>query len=88
MHLLLGCLFTLLFGFVIAIFVIVFNLLKVFFRVKQATRKFTQGAGKTNEQTQTFTHTRQTGERSSTQQPNKKIFNKNEGEYVDFEEVK
>lgn len=86
MHLLFGCLFTLLFGFLIFIFVIGFNLLKIFFRVKQTTRKFTQSGKQNNTHAQNNTHTYQQTKKNST--TNKKIFQQNEGEYVDFEEVK
>lgn len=85
MHLLLGCLFTFVFGILLFILVAVFNLLKVFFRVKNATRKFTQNNNsQTNQTEHSQTYTTHNNKRPS----GKKIFEKHEGEYVDFEEVK
>ena len=85
MHLL-GCLFFIVFGILITLFVVAFNVLKVFFRLKKATQQFTKGKNKaekpSSSHSQGGTHT------ASTPHSSGKIFKKEEGEYVDFEEIK
>lgn len=98
----LGCLFTLLFSVILIIFGFVNYILRLFnidisslFKgyQKKATRQSQGRYNQTYEQNTSNTETRagnahhEEGYRNTQQRQNNKIFEKNEGEYVDFEEV-
>ncbi len=86
----LGCLFVLLFGVVF----VAFAFLQQFFRVLFGqTPRSGRSTNSTSNQQHSSAHTssgnahRESGRKNSRQRRSGKIFEKNEGEYVDFEEV-
>ena len=88
MHLISGCLFVIIFGVFIVFFSIIINLIRLIFNVKKTTKNFKKKAEEAFNQ-QSTSKTGQTHQH--TKRPNNdngKIFDKNEGEYIDFEEIK
>lgn len=91
MQSLLGCLFILIFGFLFFLFAVFRSTISLLFGARQAARGFqSQSSARADEQrAQTVSgnahheHARQ----NSRQRRSGKIFEQNEGEYVDFEEV-
>jgi cytoskeletal protein RodZ len=75
-------LFTIFLVFVLFVFIFGFSILRLLFGGLFGTRP-KQNQKKTNQQTQSKTQTRQTSS-----SPQKKIIDSNEGEYVEYEEVK
>jgi cytoskeletal protein RodZ len=75
-------LFTIFLVFVLFVFIFGFSILRLLFGGLFGTRP-KQNQTKTNQQTQSKTQTRQ-----SSPSPQKKIIDSNEGEYVEYEEVK
>ena len=90
----LGCLIFLLFGFVFILIAFFGNILKLFYKLHKANKQFKKaaenaGKGQFGEQ-QKYTETSRdsSGVHHHKKQEGEKIFSKNEGEYVDFEEIK
>ena len=80
----LGCLFFLLFGVFIIFFAVFGNLIRMLWGVKKATKKFKNAAKEQQKQESQFSQ-----ERHEHRKKEKgKIFDKSEGEYIEFEEIK
>ncbi len=77
----LGCLFTFVFIIIFFIVAAVGNLLRVFFGFNNLHKK-------TARQQPRQTYTQRSNSSNASSASEGKIFDKNEGEYVDFEEVK
>lgn len=89
MHIIFGFLLIFLVGFLVFFLIIVGNLLKLFFKVKKATKKFTEKekpAYTTDNRTNTSSARHSNSERPSSNRSGKH-FDKSEGEYVEFEEI-
>lgn len=81
-----GCLFGLLFAFLAFLLIMVLNIAR---RVRNIMSSFSpknhkQQSSSTDSNGQTSSHNRS----QSTSQHSRKIFDDNEGEYVDYEEIK
>lgn len=81
-----GCLFGLLFAFLAFLLIMVLNIAR---RVRNIMSSFSpknhkQQSSATDSNRQTSSHNRS----QSTSQHSRKIFDDNEGEYVDYEEIK
>lgn len=91
-----GCLPLLLFSIIVIIFSAVIGLLRLLFGVRRTAKAFRDAMGGGAQQSQrtgnSSTHTGSSRQSSTTgtapQHKNGKFFGKDEGEYVDFEEVK
>ncbi|EJX03156.1 hypothetical protein EVA_08735 [gut metagenome] len=96
MHAFLGCLGFIVFGIFIIMFAGAINILKLIFRIRKAKKGFQHTMDQDTYQNQDpYTHSSQDSD-NNRQRPshqrhnrnNRKIFDKSEGEYVDFEDIK
>lgn len=87
MHSLFGCLFVIIFGVFIVVFSLLWNVLRVFFHIRKTTKDFQKKAESAFNQEEGYTKA-EPAHKSKHHNPNEKIFSKDEGEYVDFEEIK
>ena len=87
----LGCLFFFLFGIFILFFAVFGNIIRVLFGLRKAQKNFKKAAKQAEKEQRKQNHNysdQQTSRPHKKQQNKGKIFDKNEGEYIDFEEVK
>ncbi len=86
----LGCLFVLIFGVVFVAFAFLQQLYHTFFGPTPSSRRSTSSSSSSQSyqrNTSSGNAHHETGRQNSRQRRSGKIFAKNEGEYVDFEEV-
>ncbi len=86
----LGCLFILLFGVVFVALAFLQQLFRAFFGQSPSSRRSTNSTNSSSHTQSTSTSgnaRHEAGRKNSRQRRSGKIFEKNEGQYVDFEEV-
>lgn len=98
MHALLGCLGFIIFGVFIILFAVAMNIFKLIFRFRKAKKDFQhtmdqdtykdQDPYTQSSQDSYNDNNRQTSSHQRHNRNNRKIFDKSEGEYVDFEDIK